>query len=370
MHGDLPDIVEYIGRDTELKHAGHHELCGPCPLCHAGKDRFHVWTDNQRWACLGPEAGRAGCGIGGDLIEYVKRRDGVNYYTACETLRIEPKNGARKHVSTSGNITYEVAVEPCPQWRQMAFDRAVEWKENLWGNVGTKAREWLHGRGLLDGTIEVSNLGYNPCDTSSPWAMWGLDDRGEALYVPRGIVIPWTNLGEMWRVNVRRPVSKAQVAGGISKYLMVAGSGNGLYGIDNATQGRIIVLVEGEFDAIALDQEAGHLVAAVATGSAGGSRRRQWIDLLKSSPLVLIAYDTDKAGQESSTWWLKTLVNSVRLEPTCHDVNDMLTSKADIAGWVEKGIEEGRKALSKRYIYTAESVPAMLKALKDKKGIK
>ena len=82
-----------IGRDTELRrvastHGG--ELAGPCSLCHqggsrtTGTDRLHVWPRQGRWACLGPRAGRNGCDLHGDAIDYLRHRDGLGYREACD----------------------------------------------------------------------------------------------------------------------------------------------------------------------------------------------------------------------------------------------------------------------------------------------
>ena len=59
----MNDLLALIGRDTTLrrtcaKHGG--EYSSACPLCCCGTDRFKVWPAIGRWACLGPEAGRAG----------------------------------------------------------------------------------------------------------------------------------------------------------------------------------------------------------------------------------------------------------------------------------------------------------------------
>lgn len=92
----LFDLLALIGRDTTLKRtgAGHGgEYAGPCPLCRRGADRFRVWPQLGRWACLGPAAGRAGCDIGGDAVAYLRRRHGLSYTAACESLGIEAGAG-------------------------------------------------------------------------------------------------------------------------------------------------------------------------------------------------------------------------------------------------------------------------------------
>ena len=92
----MNSLFTLIGRDTTLtrtsaKHGG--EYSGPCPLCRQGTDRFKVWPEVGRWACLGAAHGRAGCGRSGDAIQYIRERDGVSYREACGRLDVEPASG-------------------------------------------------------------------------------------------------------------------------------------------------------------------------------------------------------------------------------------------------------------------------------------
>ena len=43
----------------------------------------------ERWACLGPKAGRRGCDKGGDAIQYLRERDHLTYPEACARLGID-----------------------------------------------------------------------------------------------------------------------------------------------------------------------------------------------------------------------------------------------------------------------------------------
>ena len=101
--------------------------------------------------------------------------------------------------------------------------------------------------------------------------------------VAAGVVIPWEIGGELWRVNIRRPV-------GDPKYIGPAGCAMGLYNADALTAAPA-VLVEGEIDALTVGQAAGDLVTAVATGSVSWGHRprgfRGWLcPLLCWSPLT------------------------------------------------------------------------------------
>ena len=133
-------------------------------------------------------------------------------------------------------------------------------------------------------------------------------------------------------MNVRRP-------GGEPKYCGPAGSANALYGADWVPRGLPVVLVEGEFDALAVAQEAGDLVTTVATGSTHGARQPQWRRLLAKAPLVLVAYDGDKAGEDASAWWLNILPGARRLVPE-GDPAAMLEAGADLRAWVSSALAD------------------------------
>jgi DNA primase len=98
------------------------------------------------------------------------------------------------------------------------------------------------------------------------------------------------------------------------------------------------MIVEGEFDALTVTQEAGNLVAAVATGSTCGSRRQRWQELLARASMVLVAYDSDEAGDTAAQWWLSVLPRARRCRPTSHDVCEMLQDGGDVRSWVEAGL--------------------------------
>ena len=98
-------------------------------------------------------------------------------------------------------------------------------------------------------------------------------------------------------------------------------------------------MLEGEFDTLSLVEAAGDLATAVATGSTAGSRRAQWVDLLRRCPVVLVAFDADEAGEGASRWWLEHLPNAVRWRPYyAKDVNGMATAGGDVRAWLAAGL--------------------------------
>jgi hypothetical protein len=365
MHTNL---LPLIGRDTQLRrvastNGGEH--AGPCPLCHhggcrtTGTDRFRVWPRHERWACLGPNAGRSGCDLHGDAIAYLRHRDGLSYLEACARLGLAPRRSQRNFQEEAGSrhlpnpipsagLFLEVErphtplIPPNLRWQAHGRGHIARCAVLLYRPEGAKALTYLHHRGLSDETLRRHNIGFNPQQVVEPHAEWGLptpEDEAKRVYLPRGITIPWLSGSALWRINVRRPVTPAQIAGGQPKYLGPAGFANALFNADSLDLHKPVVLVEGEIDALTVAQACGDTVAAVATGSTAGARREEWIDRLRQTPCVLVAFDHDEngAGDKAAAWWLTTLPNARRWLPLAHDVNSS-PQPLDVQRWVEQGL--------------------------------
>jgi len=343
------NLLALIARNTKLtrtsaKHGG--EYSGPCPLCRQGADRFKVWPALARWACLGAEHGRAGCGLGGDAIQYIRARDGVGYREACERLGVEPASVAcPSHAPAMLSVAYPAPLlPPNPVWQAHGAVWAGECAARLWQPGGERALDYLRGRGLHDATLRTHAIGYHPHEGFEPPAEWGLpvvgDGQWRGVWLPRGIVIPWWIDGALWRLNVRRPLSLRQRLQGQPKYVGPAGFANGLYNAGALAPERPVVLVEGEIDALTVQQAMGDRVAAVATGSTCGSRRAAWLTRLAQAPVVLVAFDVDAngAGDRAAAWWLRALPTARRWRPLRGDVNAMAVAGLDVAAWVEEGV--------------------------------
>ncbi len=362
------DLLALIGRDTSLRRTCAREggeYAGPCPLCRRGVDRFKVWPQIERWACLGAKAGRSGCDVGGDAIDYLRRRDGVGYREACARLGLATAGGGRRPVVAGGTLetgkmetgTMEEPEGPNPLWQARGAEWAARCAALLWQPPGARARTYLQRRGLEEAVLRAHDVGYNPHDVRETRALWGLPpqehsapDRwggrggGTQHRLPRGISLPWWVEGKLWRFNLRRPLSRAQIAAGQAKYIGPPGFANGLYNAGALEKGdkgtrKPVVLVEGELDALTVAQACGDLVAAVATGSTGGGRRARWVAALAQAPCVLVAFDVDAngAGDQAAGWWLHALPRARRWRPLLHDVNS-LPDPDLVRAWVQRGL--------------------------------
>lgn len=329
-----PDVLR-IGKRLK-KVAGTHggEYHSACPLCGAGTDRFHVWPNSDRpsWWC------RA-CGRGGDDINYVRYRDGVGYTEACHFLGYE---GASTR-SIQG-LTAEAPPEPCTApnstWQGKA-DAFVEWcRKQLWNNTPQADAQlaYLESRGLTKNTIFTAGIGYNPKTWYRAPGDWGIETDKEdvKVWLPEGLVFPWYFGDDLWRVNIRRPME------GTGKYINVIGSGNALYNADTLQPNKAAMLVEGVFDALSVQQEAGDLVGVVACGTTGARRSTWWMRVAICYP-VLVSHDNDgeDKGEAGADYWLFLLNDrALRWRPYLKDAGAMLEAGMNIRDWVIAGLDE------------------------------
>ena len=74
------DLVELVSEHVNLKRSGR-SYTGFCPFHpNVRTPSFVVFPDSQRWHCFGA------CGEGGDVFNYVMKREGLDFRTALEEL--------------------------------------------------------------------------------------------------------------------------------------------------------------------------------------------------------------------------------------------------------------------------------------------
>lgn len=326
MNVQTVDLLALIGRDVKLKRAASTnggEYHSSCPFC-GGTDRFAVQPKGKGWSC------RQCTPSWQDAIEYVKRRDGVGFKQAVETLGL-PLDSQPRGKSNHRHIDPN---DPQPLGQDYIALNDGEWQESarrfceasfdaLWSADGRKALDYLLQRGISESVLESAGIGYN-ADESRP--KWGLTE----VWLPRGIVIPWTYAGKFWKVNIRRP-------SGDPKYIQPKGGANGLYNASAIQKDTTVVMVEGEFDSLVLQSFVPGIVP-VATGTTSGARILRWVSLVGIASKIVLAFDVDEngAGDKAAAWWLEHLGElAVRLCPTAHDVTDMFRAGQDVAAWLE-----------------------------------
>jgi len=182
-------------------------------------------------------------------------------------------------------------------------------------------------------------------------SLWGLEEElnengnPKKLWLPQGIVIPCYRNGQLIRLRIRRLENECATNDTKSvypdmKYYLVPGSSAKASMI--LGDARFHVVVESEFDAILLDQEAGNLISSIALGSAQNRPDEEIQNILKSSEGVLVALDADKTGgKETWNWWKENFPNARRLVPVRgKDPTEMMQNGVPLITWIEAGLNK------------------------------
>ncbi len=313
------DISDLIGRDTALKRVASTnggEWAGPCPLCRGGTDRLRVWPERRSFWCRK-------CEKKGDVIAYVMARDGVEFVEACERLGAERSEPTRPQLMPA--TASAKSGPPSADWQRKAHTVVQTCEHVLWTDTGTRAREWLHARGLKAETLQRWHIGYL-AGGSEEWR------EVAGLSVPCGIIIPGEVSDEIWYLKVRR-------ASGNPKYCQVKDSRPALFGADTLRGHPVGVLCEGEFDAMLLAQEAGDLAGVCTLGSATAILDPgAWGMYLLRLKRLLVAYDRDDAGERGAAKLVAMIARArpiqVPVMPNVKDISDFWKAGGKLRAWL------------------------------------
>src|SRR6201999_4347245 len=72
------DMVAEVGRYTDLRRAGG-QMMGLCPFHDESSPSFSVEPQDKLYHCFG-------CGVGGDVFEFVMEKQGIGFSEAVELL--------------------------------------------------------------------------------------------------------------------------------------------------------------------------------------------------------------------------------------------------------------------------------------------
>lgn len=303
-----------------LKKAGQYHV-GPCPFC-GGTDRFNVKTaDNgDLWICR-----QCGDGKYHDVIDFLMRRDGTSF---AEVVGATPSPRPTPRPTPTPAAVPDLSQPPAEDWQLPALIAAAECANYLQSGAppAIKVLEHLHnGRKLTDATIHTHMLGFNPA-----WRTVG--DGGR---LAPGITIPCMVDGELWYVNVRTTAAARQ-SGKVDKYHALTGSKLGaLFKADAMIGARAVFVVEGEFDAMVLNQYIPPDVVAVTMGSAGSLPGNTWLRYFALVRDIILLLDNDDAGRAALARWQKKLprARSVQLPDGSKDVSDYRRNGGNLVTW-------------------------------------
>lgn len=143
---DRADIVDLIGEYVDLKRSGSNYM-GLCPFHSEKTPSFSVSPSKSIFKCFG-------CGVGGDVITFIMKRENLNFPEAVEFLaekynvRLSEYKDENKEARDKRNRLYDINREA-----------AMHFLNNL--SSSPKAQKYLRDRGLSDKTIRTYGLGYS-----------------------------------------------------------------------------------------------------------------------------------------------------------------------------------------------------------------
>ncbi len=312
------------------------EYASACPACHEGVDRFRMWPDQGRYWCRQ-------CQASGDIIQFCRDFLGLTFQEACHRSNKEPNK--RIVNATIPEFLPKISTLPPVLWREKAAC-FVNWSyEQLL--LSPAAMEGVLVRGFHESSIAKYKIGYcrNPDsgqfkDLFRNKADWGLASTpSNKLWLPHGIVIPTFRNGEVVKLKIRRSDWKP---GEPHKYVVVSGSmkAPALFG---DLQLHVSVVVESEFDAMLLQQEAGDVCSCIALGGLG-KPDLETHHLLSGCPLVLFALDFDEPGKKAYSFW-KSAYSKLRAWPVpiTKSPGDALLAGVNLRQWVLDGLKHYKR---------------------------
>lgn len=299
------DIESVISPYVNLRRRGKN-LVGLCPFHNEKTPSFTVYPENDSFYCFG-------CGVGGDVITFVRRIENLDYLEAVRML-----------VDRAGMALPEDGFDDSMAKRRTAVleaNRAAAkfFHAELMSERGREALDYFLGRGLAIETIRHFGLGYAPDDwraLKNHLNQKGFDDTllENANLLRRSEKNGKVNYYDNFRNRIMFPIIDPRgnviAFGGRvmddskPKYIntsdtLVYKKSNGVFALNfakNGNDGKLIV-AEGYMDVIALHQ-AGFTNAVACLGTA--LTKEQANLLSRYAKEVLISYDSDEAGQKAT----------------------------------------------------------------------
>ena len=306
------DIVDIISQYVILKRSGRNFL-GLCPFHKEKTPSFSVSADKQIFHCFG-------CGIGGDVISFICKIDNVNYKEAIEILA--EKAGIPLPISDNTNDTKkEMLKQKIYEINELV---ANFYHQNLYTSIAKPAQEYVKKRKLDNNTLKKFMRGYS---TGGNEVYKLLKEKGfTEEQILASNLVKKTNYGynDVYKNRLMFPIQDIRnryiAFGGrvldnsLPKYInspegIVYSKGKNLYALNIAKGTKLdkIIMVEGYMDAVSLHQRGiPNAVASLGTSLTEGQARL----LRKYTEKVIIAYDSDGAGQTATLRGLEILTSA------------------------------------------------------------
>lgn len=297
------DIVSVVSEHVVLRKVGRSHK-GLCPFHKEKSPSFTVRADPPVFHCFG-------CGAGGDVVEFIKLKEGLSFKDTIETLARRFGVPIPDSREDSPEDRQRVEIEPVLE------AAAAQFEQFFWSDAGKRARDYLQGRKFSDKTLRFIRAGA----ARDAWEdmvralkvqfreelieMAGLAIRGQ-----RGLYDRFRNRAIFPILSDRGRVvafgARALDPADEPKYLNspegpAYQKSRTLYGLSWAKEeirktGRAVVM-EGYLD-VARSIEAGMVSAVAPCGTALTSQQARLLKRL--APRAVLCFDGDDAGVKAT----------------------------------------------------------------------
>ena len=310
------DIVDLVSETVKLRRTGKN-YTGFCPFHpNSRTPAFVIFPDSGTWRCFGA------CAEGGDIFRFVMKKEGWDFPQALQYLA--NKAGVQLEPLTPQK---QAEDEENARLRGLLEEAVTFFRHHLLQTpAGKPALDYLHKRGLTDGTIEMFGLGYAPDGWDALLNYFTAKGYTPKELLEVGLVTSrqeGSGVYDRFRHRITFPIR--DMAGKMSgfgarilrpddipKFLnspqtVLFDKGRLLYGLDLARKAiraqDQVVIVEGYLDVIALHQ--GGFPNAVSP--MGTALTEDQIKLLKRfTRRIVLALDADAAGAKATLRGLET----------------------------------------------------------------
>lgn len=307
---DAADMVEIVSGRVELRRAGRDRMTGRCPFHDERTPSFGISPSEKVFHCFG-------CGAGGDLFRFVQDTEGVDFKGAVELIADRYAIELEREAEDPRAAEHRRARE---RLHELLERTAAFYVRRLWETDEAQgARGYLLGRGLEEATLREFRVGYAP----SPWdtvlmASQRSGYTSRELY-DAGLVQRPRDGGRLYdrfRSQIMFPLCdpRGRVLGFAGRRMSESRGpkyinspegdlfhkGRMVFAADlaraHAAKAGEVVVAEGYTDVLMLHQ-AGLRNAVATMGTA--LTEDQVGELARLAPTVLLALDSDSAGQEA-----------------------------------------------------------------------
>ncbi len=293
------DIVEIVGTYVSLKRSGRGHV-GLCPFHNERTPSFSVNGEHQYYHCFG-------CGAGGGVINFVMMHNNLGYIEAVKFL-------AQRVGMKMPDEDDEYARRRSRLFKVNKL-AARYFHENLLGENGARARDYLHTRGLSSAMVTRFGIGYASEGFNNLTRFMRAENIGEEELVTVGLIRKG-NRGhyDFFRDRIMFPIIDLQnnviafggrlIEGEGPKYLNTSDTpifnkGNNLFALNlsKKERERRYLLCEGYMDVVAL-HGAGFKTAVATLGTALTAEQAKLLS--NYADRVVLCYDSDDAGQRAT----------------------------------------------------------------------